>query len=315
MKNILKQVLEIIFGLSGAIGLIITLVYTAYGIIKGSFPEQKEVIISLALTTLFLSTVTVIVIRRYYLLFSDHNTMYMSITGLEANNKKLESDLNRRFDVEDKIMQIFHNFCHEYRDLTMDIMKDIVENNYSEFYKRDHSFKMFNIFMLSNLKEIFDILTDDECATSVKIIKASNDSGTPLIQTFMRDPVSYRERKLVDLELGEFPWYKNTAFETLIDPDNSGRYYLSNDLSKEGNNYRNVNPDWKRFYNACLVAPLRIVEDEAAKKYNMLGFICVDNFKGCFDEGLSVNIMASFADPFYNLFQLFNIYKERSSHY
>lgn len=51
------------------------------------------------------------------------------------------------------------------------------------------------------------------------------------------------------------------------------------------------NSNWRKNYNAFLVSAL--VADNEAKSYTVLGALCVDNFKGNFDDRITHNILAS----------------------
>jgi hypothetical protein len=87
-------------------------------------------------------------------------------------------------------------------------------------------------------------------------------------------------------------------------------FFLSNNLLEleQQGKYRNFNPKWKSNYNACLVVPIRAT---ARYDYNKnIGFLCVDNMKGGFDEKIAFNILAAFADLVYCLFQAIYIFKE-----
>ena len=121
-----------------------------------------------------------------------------------------------------------------------------------------------------------------------------------------------RDRSDIDTEVETYPYYRNTAFDCILGHEKKN-FFLSNDLlelEKQGR-YRNYNQKWKDSYNACLVVPIRAV---AKIEYNKnIGFLCVDNMKGGFDEIIAFNILAGFADLLYCHFQTIYYYKEAIS--
>lgn len=111
-----------------------------------------------------------------------------------------------------------------------------------------------------------------------------------------------------DRRLPEYRYDQNTAFKVILDEDTNQSYYMSNNLKTEQSEktYNNANENWHKYYNACLVAPIRYKEmkEDGAEKSAVLGFICVDNKKGGFNE-VGKNVLASYAD---HCFHLFNFY-------
>jgi len=152
--------------------------------------------------------------------------------------------------------------------------------------------------MLSNIKEVFDVYTTYPCAACVKLLNRDD------VSTYLRDDISSRERSRADnapSSIQSFDYRRNTAFSKILSGSNPAIFY-SNDLLKE-KDYNNANPDWHKNYSATLVVPIRFVSDESTGDSRVLGFICVDNKGGGFDD-VSVNILASFADLSFHIMNL-----------
>jgi len=167
--------------------------------------------------------------------------------------------------------------------------------------------KQFNIFLVNNVKDIFDLLTNDDCSVCIKIVGVNNKEEVT-ISTLMRDTKSFRKRRSNDGLFNEpFLWYENTAFKNILSNDIADTYFVCDDLSAE-QSYVNLNSNWKKSYNATLVAPFRIdVSDsfyEEGACSNITGFLCIDNHKGNFNNEPSIETVASIVD---SLYQYFNV--------
>lgn len=98
--------------------------------------------------------------------------------------------------------------------------------------------------MVTNIKEVFDVLTGDECSVSVKLVDFEKNEY--YIRTFLRDPITSRERSGADQKLPKFPYNQNTAFYNILDPNCPNSFFLCNDL-KNKENYFNCNINWRNF--------------------------------------------------------------------
>jgi hypothetical protein len=289
-----KDGLTLFFGYSSVIGLVITAVtgfyaaYRSYITAKSGAQtgELAVVIIILAIVCAVFAFVSIRAITRHDRLWREQDQIIF--------------DAQRT--AQAKLSKIFHNFAHEYRCLINEIHTDLTQKDYSAIGNREQSLKMFLLYMLSNIKEAFDIITDDECAACIKMIDNQE------ITTFMRDPVSYRSR---DGAPSKYPYYENTAFKNILSNRRPDLYFLSNNLPSE-KTYVNGNPHCNRDYLATLVVPIRLVLNKQGES-QIIGFICVDNFKGNFTEKLSVDTLAVFADLSFPLFASFNLLKVRAA--
>ena len=252
---------------------------------------------SLSLVILVLLSLCLKLIRKNDTLYKDYCDAPHKIKKLGEDISQLKSEIDSGINLQAKIAQTFHNFSHRYRDKIVKIHENPSKQNTGR--KDLHGF-LHN--MVANIKEIFDILTKNDCAVSIKIL--DND----FIKTLIRDAISDRERSEIDKQLPQYRYDQNTAFEVILDENINQPYYMSNNLKTEQSEktYNNANKNWHKHYNACLVAPIRYIEmkEDGAEKSAVLGFICFDNKKGGFNE-VGKDVLASYAD---HCFHLFNFY-------
>lgn len=270
-----------------------------------------SVLISLSVVIVILAVTNMLLLRRYDKLDRESSKSYhlleLKFNKSASSITRLEEELRDELNTKTKIAQITHNFSHEYRKVINEIHSDLISQDYDNFESRRTSFRMFIIYMLSNIKEVFDILTFDEVSVCIKILYEKEDEL--FVKTFMRDNISYRERSDTENLLPEYPYYENTAFKNIMDIHCPDSYYLCNDLKKEIT-YSNINKKWSKYYNACLVVPIRLIISKHSS--NVIGFICVDNFEGNFDDRIAVDILASFGDNCFHLFNSFNELQEKN---
>lgn len=252
--------------------------------------DRTSVLISLSVVIVILAAVDMYLVRRYDALDRESSKNYhvlaLNFSKSASNIAELKGKVEDELNTKVKIVQIIHNYSHEYRNVVNSIYNDLTSQDISNFEHRRNSFRMFIIGMLTNIKEIFDILTFDEVSVCIKLLDKDEDKDEFLVKTFMRDSISYRVRSETENFLPEYPVHENTAFKNIMDPYSPDSYYMCNDLENE-KGYINANKNWRKSYNACLVVPIRILEK--AKTYSVLGFICVDNFKGNFDDKIAMS--------------------------
>lgn len=272
---------EIIFGYAGILGTVVTVLYTLYsGFMVGRNPGFEVTILALCLLNIFLVITSVSLMRRFFRLEQQVRPDKEKISQLE------QSQIG--------VAKILHNINHQARNLISKINSDIITNDFSKERARDLAFQKYLIYLLGNIKEIFDLLTADQCAVCVKIIISNEQPELSTVKTQYRDSISFRERKSTDKNLQSFPYYENTAFKLIIQDPYKNPFFLSNDLRNE-KGYNNKNPNWNKYYNASLVVPISIPLSKDQDRI-ILGFICIDNQKGGFDDVVCRNILSSIAD-------------------
>jgi len=208
-----------------------------------------------------------------------------------------------------EIARIIHNIHDQLRDRISELfaLAEDIDGGTSpspeELVDIQRTNEMFYLFLVDNIKILMDIITGDKCAVTIKIVEAS-DSNVLMMRTFMRDAASYRARKGADSSAAEYPYYENTAFKEILAGARRS-FFVSDDLSGEPT-YSNSNSNWKSLYNATLVCPIRMqlnldsVTDR--QEFSVLGFLCVDNFKGGLNRPDCIELLASIADSLFNHF-------------
>lgn len=306
IKDGIITFVSIVAGLASIIGLVINILYTYDAMKNKSLLEYQSVIVTLGITTSLL-LVSVIFLIFFY---SRNLSKLGSLPG--------EYDKIRRKLLDTEILlknsaDYFHNIFHYYRNLLEKITQTSKELDSLDETKLKNIFHEFDSFMktlTSNLQSYFTLLTNDSCSVSIKILKDKK------IKTFYRDPISYRLRKKSDKKIDGndfvFNYYENTAFQVICSEDHKDATFLCDNLRKlkEENKYKNKNEEWEKLYNATAVVPINIKHHNG--KRNIIGFVCVDNFKGGLDTSSVENFLCAISDPLYNLFVQYSKIAETS---
>lgn len=310
------KILEFIFGLSSLIGLIITGIIFLFAVIEGTYSTQSDIIIfSFAAIIVALAVVCIILLRRAHALSQDNALMKPALDSLSGKIKTLKTKSIEQNDDFSEIADICHSVHDQLRDRIFELYTAHIalvsgeSISKTELVDYDRTNEMFYLFMLNNIKTIFDIITEDKCAVCIKILEEGDSNNDIMLRTFMRDSGSYRERKSSDKSIFEYPYYENTAFKTILAPETPDSYYASDDLSAE-KTYINMNSNWNDAYNATLVCPIRmelVTETESEfNEYSVLGFVCIDNMKGGLNNRAAIQLLAALSDSLYNHFLLFS---------
>jgi len=314
--------LTFVFGLCSLIALIVTLIVTIVDviIINGN-PGVNAIatIISLAAINVTLAIICTRMAKRNYDLIHEDSIQKSKLHLIENKLKHIENKLKDNEHSYTDVADILHSIQDQLRDRIYELYSACLANSppitpekLNQYSRTNHQFYLFAI---DNIKSMFDLLTGDRCSVCIKILDQSDPSSNITVKTFMRDSGSYRERKSSDKFICEYPYYENTAFKLILSntPD---RYYVSNNLISE-TTYINANSSWNKFYNATLVCPIRLEvideEERENSEYSVLGFICIDNFKGGFNNKKSIHLLASVADSLYNHFSLYDIFKRSAN--
>lgn len=164
--------------------------------------------------------------------------------------------------------------------------------------------------VLTRVTALFREYTGGECAACIKILldDPGNDAGVdyetarpdsdPIIaKTFARDPASRLRRAPIDNALPCYPFEKNAAFAYVMHSADGKGYYFENDLLKPAAPYWSAHREFQSLYTATAVAALKDPQNEEVLE--ALGFICVDNKSGGFDNGPCRQILESIASIVY----------------
>ncbi len=291
-----RIVLWVLYGL-GLPGSIATIAMSVPPLLKGDWIPLNTSVLVLAL-----STITLICFFTIFAL--KNNKLYKDYCDAPRKIRGLEEDIESISKAQHKIVQTFHNFSHAYRKIAVTLHNDLTDNSGLRFEQRKGMFHGFLTLMITNIKEVFDTLTGDDCSVCIKLLETDNRVGT-----LMRDTVSERERSDAARHIKKYHYQDNTAFDQILDKRHPLTYFYCNDLQNLGSSYKNGSKFWEKHYNACLVAPIRFVlssDDNGYEDARVIGFICVDNFKGGFNGNVTRDTLASYADLCFDIFKVYS---------
>ena len=220
----------------------------------------------------------------------------------------------------DIVAQLMHNIAHESKNqiaqfsrkgrklqFGIDVTNDEIQYLFRNYF-------MYNVALLSNIKDLFDALTGENCAISIKFSDEDmtlDGRITQYILPFMRDAVSYRHRRQTDLDISRYEVSTNSAFAEILNPGLPDSYYAKDNL-KSVPNYVNVNPRWRKHYNATLVVPIRYEmrqyetgENRVYSEYDTLGFLCIDNQFGALENLRCIEFANAVSDIYYSVITAF----------
>ncbi|MCR6701227.1 MAG: hypothetical protein NVV68_08810 [Dokdonella sp.] len=300
--------LEYIFGISSLTGLVITVCITLYALLSGNYaPEAGAMLIGLGAINVVLGVVVIGTLLR-----AEEYWQKLAELGPQGQLKDekiraLSDEITRARESGFEVARIIHNINDQLRDRINELFalaEDInggASPSPEELVDIRRTNEMFYLFLVDNIKILMDIITGDKCAVTMKIVDASN-ANVLMMRTFMRDAASYCARRGSDSSAAEYPYYENTAFKEILAGARCN-YFVSDNLSSEPT-YSNSNPNWKRLYNATLVCPIRMQlnldEVTDRQEFSVLGFLCVDNFKGGLNRPDCIELLASIADSLFN---------------
>lgn len=215
---------------------------------------------------------------------------------LVAAVKNLE-DSNQRLS---KQFENFHMLVHKYRsDVFLHYIKYVNEDILVD-QKSKNTFEKICHSITSDLRSIYKqfllskgVDIGDDISVSVKLTVSPdiliNILGTKLdknakrnikkkkkwVYTAYRDPYTFE--KLRDKREVTQSFYSiegNTAFDLTYSHKNE--IYACDDLVKLGASYKNENKNWKNFYKATLLAPIRF-NSMTDDRHFCFGFIAIDS--------------------------------------
>jgi len=151
---------------------------------------------------------------------------------------------------------------------------------------------------LGIVQEMFSKYTRAECAVCVKMFLPKHNPA--LVKTLVRDPRSMFKRRYLDKKYKSYPYTDCTVFKEIFKREPS--IFRCNNLKKL-DSFQSAHNDWKKHYSAVLATS--ISDHEQASLDNTIGFLCIDNLVGNFDDGFCEYILTACAN---DIFQLFRVY-------
>ena len=229
--------------------------------------------------------------------------------------------------IQAETREIFSKGYYEVLRGYRNSMGEIEVSNYSKEAVHQLVLK-YSTDILDTMCDIFTKLTRQEVSGCIKIIEPRNDLGysNAKVKTFCRSKNSDSQRTVYDNDSNrnETIVCLNTDFDSIVQPGKSLSCFYQQDLeeyqrqlSKIGEEYRNSNQEWKKYYKATIVAPIRIANvrnprTELQDSYTILGFLCVDSLSThAFEASQKMYyqyIIKAFAALLYSVF---DVYKDK----
>lgn len=313
----MNKTLNFIFGVCSFLGLIVTIVALNNTLNKIELISgQPEVYKNLALIykTLGISIVALIVIflLQSFLFNVNISKLQRKLGELPLENKHLTEFINHYIRVNRSTTSSIHNITHSYRyiyillrDIVIDLRKKDSKTTENECRKICNEFEKYILSLLSNITSTFNVITQDECAACIKILKNNK------VKTLYRDPDSYRARKNSDYtQKGQIFIYNvvnNFAFNLIADEASKETFFACDDLSNH-DRYFNMNHEWNKLYDATIVVPIQanLSGNKRKKKMHILAFLCCDNMSGGFENKEVKDFLSATGDLMFNLFHIYD---------
>lgn len=114
------------------------------------------------------------------------------------------------------------------------------------------------------------------------------------MRTYLRDSASTIARQETDATLTVYALSDHSPFSDLVSSGSPG-YFYSNDLRSDYSErrYKNSNPNYLKYYRATAIAP--ISNPGTLHNEDIIGFLCVDNPSGGFDDNGFRTVLETYA--------------------
>lgn len=257
--------------------------------------------------TLFIAITTIIIFGVVFAIAAAvFAWLYAKDRSAVENAKASRDDALRKFKISttriNEMLALDYEHCINLRNPVTDRDSDEIRNKLKEYLTE----------LLGNVATLFSEYTGQECAACIKVLSkhhdhkeqldyenSPSDSEASFVYTYSRDPKSRLRRSQADNATGLdlYRFEQNAAFAKIMHSEILKGYYFKNDLASLGDEYWNINKKWPDLYNAVAVAALKTPhKDEVVEA---LGFICVDNKGGGFDNETCRQLLESVASIVY----------------
>ncbi len=286
---------------------------------KSPKPIPHFIIIRDCLVVGLLFLITVLLIVKYVRRES------FLVKEIEKLNKRLD-DL---FNIISKEFEHFHMINHKLRNDIFSSYKDHINSDLILDAQKKQIFDKICHSITSEVKKIFldffkarGIELKDNLAVTVKLTLPAKEvislfgekikqhkkkkirKEKELIITAYRDPETYeafRDRREICQTI--YSISRNTAFIHIF--HEKREIFCCDNLKALGDAYLNENPDWKKYYNSTIVAPIRFKskDDNHFRYFGLLAIDCLNrhNFN-LFENDEAKNIVGHAVDTLANLF-------------
>lgn len=170
--NEFKERVQFWVGVTGPVGLLFTIVSSIFILKKDDANGNLiSIVLVLASTNVFLGVIASSSFVRQIKTHSSWMMSFKKIKKQEDDIENLKTNIDGQIILQEKLAKFFHNFSHEYRKIIVAIYYDLYRKDYSKFENRKNSYKQFILYTMENIKYIFDSITGDDCAVTVKVLR------------------------------------------------------------------------------------------------------------------------------------------------
>jgi len=305
------------------VSVFIGIISTILTVFLWQFPEKVPTLIIIRdIAILFLLLLTSSILLSKYI--RREQQLVSTVTNLEKSNQRLL-----------KQFEYFHLSVHKFRSDLFCLYRGCAKEYFSVSTKERTTFERICHSITSDLKSIYSefllshgIDIKGDLCVSVKLM-VSREELTVIfheipgpekrkigkkkkwVYTAYRDPETFerfRDRREVAQKF--YSIEGNTGFDHIYSSKND--IYSSDDLKALGAKYKNENPDWNKYYNATLLAPIRYY-NSVNGDYFCFGFIAIDSMNSkkekIFEIEEARHIIGQCADLLATFFLLLNVSK------
>ena len=277
-----------------------------------NLPSKVVHMIAVNLWTVIISTVSVIIVTGYKIIYDRFYSETFAITpiisfmvitvlytAISITAIRVISD-NQKLK---KVANDFREINSIYRDT---LFSTFYRNSYpKERYKLIDIERTTVTSVCQRISRIFTRLTGVDCVVTVKFL-IKEDNGSIFARTYTRSE-NDSERDKADPKKFKVAHRQNTAFDEALKPNTTGKipHFYSGDLQKH-KYYFNQRPNWNEYYQSAIIVPIfcsGVVHEKSER--DDVGFLCVDTkSKNRLNNSHHVTMMAALADQMYNFMSL-----------
>lgn len=196
-----------------------------------------------------------------------------------------------------------HCILHGGRDFLLELMFACDSENTFTAGECEYRLREYLTTFMVHVANLSRDKTGTTCSVSIKALVNKGDAIC--IQTLCRDPSSKVRREHIDRDLPAFLPRENTGFREIYTLQR--RFYAADDLPSLGDAYHNANREWKQFYTATLITPIRCMDMSKKAEYNIFGFLCIDNFGGGLDDQGLIDVASGISDYLYTVIYMYSM--------
>ena len=281
---------------------LVNIILSISGYITSLFTQSKILgYISLGVLVLYIITITIYVISRYF------------------SSKKYKSNLKEDYNnKEQKIFDYSHQISTQIVECALKVKNQKVRD--------DAHFQTMIKSLCSNIRYLLNSMVNIELNVCIKKIKTDSLMDSNYIDwktiTVARCCDFDNERSKADTVPQAI--IDNTSFKMIL--TNNSPYWASPDLKntkesfkKNCDTYKNPDPNYEDYYNSTIVVPIcikasdvskkvrKLAENHANDQHHYLGFLCVDS-KQTFNENSMdfknlIKLIQIFGSSMYPIFE------------